>query len=130
MTRSSLAEPDTIIAIDGMSCASCVRRVERAIGKVPGVSAATVNLATERATVAGIFEVAAIEAAITKAGYTPHLVDDRARADAKDEEGAGLRRDLVVAAVLTTPVFILAMGSHLVPAFHAALARAVGEKPR
>ena len=130
MTRSSLAEPDTIIAIEGMSCASCVRRVERAIGKVPGVSAAAVNLATERATIAGVFDVAAIEAAVTKAGYTPHLVADRedhAREDAKAEDEAGLGRAFVIAAVLTAPVFILAMGSHLVPAFHAALVRAVGD---
>ena len=130
MTRSSLAEPDTIIAIEGMSCASCVRRVERAIGKVPGVSAAAVNLATECATVAGDADVDAIEAAITKAGYTPHRVvdrQDRSRDLAKDEDEAALRRDLVIAASLTAPVFIVAMASHLIPAVHVVLAHAVGE---
>ena len=40
-----------VLPITGMTCASCVRRVERALGKVPGVAGAQVNLATERATV-------------------------------------------------------------------------------
>ena len=130
MTRSSLVEADTIIAIEGMSCASCVRRVERAIAKVPGVSAAVVNLATERATVAGDADVDAIEAAISKAGYTPHLVvdrEDRSRDLAKNEDEAALRRDLVIAASLTAPVFVVAMASHLIPAVHVALAHAVGD---
>ena len=39
------------LPIGGMTCASCVRRVEQALGKVPGVQSASVNLATERATV-------------------------------------------------------------------------------
>ena len=40
-----------VLPIEGMSCASCVRRVEMALGKVPGVASVNVNLATERATV-------------------------------------------------------------------------------
>ncbi len=128
MTRSSLETADTIIAIDGMSCASCVRRVERAIGKVPGVSAAAVNLATERATVTGSFEVSAVENAITKAGYTPHVVADRDdRARDGNEDAAALRRDVLVATVLTLPVFVVAMASHVVPGVHARVAGAVGE---
>ncbi len=129
MTRSFLPEPDTIIAIEGMSCASCVRRVERAIGAVPGVSAAAVNLATERATVSGAFDVEALEAAITKAGYTPHRVADREddrREASRGEEDAGLRRDFVIAAVLTAPVVLIEMGSHFVAPFHAMLTRGFG----
>ena len=42
---------ETRLPITGMTCASCVRRVEKALGKVAGVSGATVNLATEKATV-------------------------------------------------------------------------------
>lgn len=59
--------------IEGMTCASCVRRVERAIAKVPGVQEASVNLATERASVAFDPKVAGIDAfrtAVEKAGYT------------------------------------------------------------
>lgn len=46
------AEREVGIPIEGMTCAACVRHVERALGQVPGVRDATVNLATERATVA------------------------------------------------------------------------------
>jgi Cu+-exporting ATPase len=58
--------------IEGMSCASCVARVEKALKAVPGVSAASVNLATEKATVqAGPqTSIAQLTAAIEKAGYT------------------------------------------------------------
>lgn len=61
-----------ILAIDGMTCASCVRRVEKALAKVPGVESATVNLATEKATVhfataaAGVND---LREAIKRAGY-------------------------------------------------------------
>ncbi len=59
-------------AIEGMTCASCVGRVERAIQKVPGVTAAFVNLATERAEVAfsGVPQTEAILNAIEDAGYS------------------------------------------------------------
>src|SRR4051794_37239982 len=60
------------LPIEGMTCASCVRRVERALGKVPGVQEATVNLATEKAKVRfdpAIVAVEQLDAAIEKAGY-------------------------------------------------------------
>jgi Cu+-exporting ATPase len=62
--------------IDGMSCASCVGRVEKALLKLPGVLTASVNLATEKATVEALSRVAfsELQAAITKAGYTAHPV--------------------------------------------------------
>ncbi len=58
--------------VTGMTCASCVRRIEKALGKVPGVQAAAVNLATERARV--VYDPAAaspqdLAAAVEKAGY-------------------------------------------------------------
>jgi len=77
-----VAEPATpgavTLPIKGMTCASCVRRVERALGKAPGVRAATVNLATERAHVT--FDPAAadldgLRAAVERAGYTVGPVD-------------------------------------------------------
>ena len=59
------------IAVQGMTCASCVARVEKAIGRVAGVASASVNLATERAEVsyatAPVHE--AVVQAIRKAGY-------------------------------------------------------------
>jgi len=111
------------LAIEGMTCASCVARVERALQAVPGVAQASVNLATERATVRGTAAVEALLAAVAKAGYEARAVDAAVLADAeaearKDAERAELKRDLIVAVVLALPVFVLEMGSHLIPGMH------------
>ena len=50
-TPTAAQTTEVMLPIGGMTCASCVRRVERALGKVAGVESAAVNLATERATV-------------------------------------------------------------------------------
>ncbi|MEM5312528.1 heavy metal translocating P-type ATPase [Paraburkholderia sp. JHI869] len=65
------------LGIEGMTCASCVGRVEKALLKVPGVSAASVNLATEKATIAahGGVSFATLAAAIEKAGYVAKPVE-------------------------------------------------------
>lgn len=62
---------ETVLQVEGMTCASCVARVEKALSKVPGVAQAAVNLATERATVQALpsVPVAALKAAVEKAGY-------------------------------------------------------------
>ena len=62
------------LPIEGMTCATCVGRVERAIAGVPGVVVASVNLATERANVEfvdGRSDVGAVADAVLAAGYTP-----------------------------------------------------------
>ena len=67
----NLTSPSFELAVQGMTCASCVGRVEKALRAVPGVTDVTVNLATERATVdasAGITD-SALVAAIARAGY-------------------------------------------------------------
>lgn len=69
---SSSVPQEARFEISGMTCASCVRRVERALTKVEGVADANVNLATERATVRfdpALVQPEALAAAITKAGY-------------------------------------------------------------
>jgi len=66
------AIPEFDLGIEGMTCASCVGRVERAVGKVPGVSAVAVNLANERARIAYDGKSATVAAAIeavSRAGY-------------------------------------------------------------
>ncbi|MGV3551605.1 heavy metal translocating P-type ATPase [Rhizobium sp.] len=109
--------------IAGMTCASCVRRVEKAISAVPGVLDANVNLATEKATIrfAG-GDVAALEGAVRKAGYEvihPRETTDTAEpVDHKAAEARDLSRSLLFAGVLTLPLFVLEMGSHLIPAVH------------
>src|SRR5215208_7161419 len=68
--RAEAAE--AILPIEGMTCASCVRRVEKGLAKVPGVTTANVNLATERATVAydpAVADLASLRAAVERAGY-------------------------------------------------------------
>ena len=62
------------LGVEGMTCASCVAHVERAIAAVPGVDAVSVNLATERAHVTfakGDTDLGQIEAAVRQSGYTP-----------------------------------------------------------
>lgn len=113
------------LEVDGMTCASCVGRVERALKAVPGVQDASVNLATQKAEVHFLQEPqsqAAIQA-VVKAGYEARLA--RGDAAAQDElaarqqaESDELRRALIVSLVLTLPIFVLEMGSHFFPSFH------------
>ena len=123
--------PAVEIAVEGMSCASCVSHVERALRAVPGVEEANVNLATERATVHGNADVATLLEAVREAGYEARPIES---ADADDREarraaeGAGLRRDLLIAAALSLPVFLLEMGAHLVPAFHHLVESTIGQR--
>ena len=64
---------EVLLPIEGMTCASCVTRIEKALGKVPGVREASVNLATGKARVAfdpAVATVDQLRAAVEKAGYT------------------------------------------------------------
>jgi len=125
------------IDIDGMTCASCVGRVEKALSATPGVVSAAVNLATGRATVqarAGAVDQTALAEAIRKAGYEPRAVAADRAADSADRDAARaadmahLRRDLIIAAALTVPVFLIEMGGHAIPALHHWLAGSFGQQ--
>ncbi len=111
-------------SIENMTCASCVGRLERALVVVPGVASVAVNLAKEMATVRLIgtsVSPADIAQTASAAGYPATLVSDQGAdsiTDQKAEEAVHLQRMTLVAAVLTAPVFILEMGSHMVPAIH------------
>jgi P-type Cu+ transporter len=79
---------DTILNISGMSCASCVSRVERFLGEVPGVLEATVNLATEQARaryVIGAVTEADLRRAVADSGYEVLILEDDESTD-----GAGV----------------------------------------
>ncbi|WP_151777780.1 heavy metal translocating P-type ATPase [Acinetobacter brisouii] len=111
--------------IQGMTCASCVGRVEKALKKVEGVSSATVNLATEKALVhAHLADATALLAAVHKAGYEAQLQPQQVSqptnelSERREQEASQLKRDLLISACLSLPVFILEMGGHLIPAFH------------
>jgi Cu+-exporting ATPase len=104
----------TELSVTGMTCASCVRHVARALEKVPGVAEARVNLATEHASVAHRSEVAPelLLAAIRKAGYEASVVRDGAQdADALRREAEIRRRArlLAFAVALFVPTLVLGM---------------------
>jgi heavy metal translocating P-type ATPase len=123
------------LAIEGMSCASCVGRVEQTLKAVPGVIEGTVNLATSRAHVryvGGSETVAAMSVALAKAGYPAEPIADAAVQTDRDREMreaelAGLRRALIVATVATLPIVVVEMGAHLFDGLHHALAGSIGE---
>ncbi len=87
--------PQTItVAIGGMTCASCVRRVEGALEGVPGVSSASVNLATERATVEYLPDtvgIAELRRAVEGAGY--RLLGEARDEEARDREAEARERE-------------------------------------
>lgn len=124
------------LSISGMTCASCVGRVEKALKSVPGVSDASVNLATERATVHGFGNdlMPQLIAAVAAAGYKAAPVGsgsdaaDRER-EAREAEQASLKRSVIIAAIATLPLLVIEMGSHLFPALHHVLASNIGEQP-
>ncbi len=129
----SVDEKTIELDIEGMTCASCVGRVEKALKAVSGVSDASVNLATERATVrvaGNAVSAARLAEAISQAGYKANeIVADKAKGDEPDRREAelrGLKVSLATAVALTLPVFILEMGSHLVPAIHDFVMETVG----
>ncbi|MEU8686937.1 heavy metal translocating P-type ATPase [Streptomyces sp. NPDC048665] len=104
----------TDLTVGGMTCAACVRRVEKKLGKLEGVTA-TVNLATGRARVSHPAQISAADlvAAVEKAGYTAALPEPprkQKREDDAEGEGARQERDrLVITALLALPVLVLSM---------------------
>jgi P-type Cu+ transporter len=128
------AVEETVLSVEGMSCASCVGRVEQALKDVPGVLEASVNLATEGARVRHLSDLVdgrRLIAAVEAAGYGASLpvagIDraDRER-EARAAELRSLRRSLTWAAAFTLPIFVLDMGGHLLPALHHAVHGALG----
>lgn len=118
--------------VDAMSCASCVGRVEKALARAPGVLNAEVNLATETAVVEYLSdaitpeEIARISA---EAGYPAEIAQSDAhedRSDRKAEEADALARRVILAAILTVPVFVLEMGKHTIPGFEGLIESTIG----
>lgn len=103
----SVRSEELQLAIEGMTCASCVARVEKALKKVPGVVSADVNLATETAQVqvaAGV-EVSSLLVAVEKTGYHARLLE----ADVSGAAAAKARSEwwpVGTAAVLSLPLLV------------------------
>ena len=105
--------------VEGMTCASCVRRVEKALGAVPGVKAVTVNLATEATSLdADGIPFATLAGALEARGY--HLVPQNRAADDAGVRQAGLR--VALAWLLTAPLMAGMVHMHLPWQLQAALA--------
>jgi Cu+-exporting ATPase len=105
---TSLARPASLdLEIGGMTCAACAGRVERALRAVPGVTEASVNLATERARVHGAAASDALVAAVSAAGYEARVASDEAAAPAAAEpdfwDSAG---PVWIAAALSLPLVL------------------------
>lgn len=134
------AGEQVVVPVFGMTCASCVRRVETAIRDVPGVLETSVNLVTREATVRidpSVTGVDRLEAAVIDAGYkVPRDVEDEGATDqdgqpvserqkklaraealarAEEDEHAGLRRSFIVSVALTVPLLVVAMSHGAIP---------------
>ncbi len=100
------------VAIEGMTCAACSSRLERALGKVPGVAEASVNLATEQARIAyqqGVTSIDAVIKAIEHAGFTGITITSPTEqaAQREQDDAKKSRHDLgliIVSALLTAPL--------------------------
>jgi cation-transporting ATPase V/Cu+-exporting ATPase len=95
--------------VEGMTCGSCAVRIERVLGRQPGVASAQVNFATGKARVApqGAVDVGQLQAAVERIGYRISPAGDGEQADA--EAKAGWRRRLLVAVPLAVALVALAM---------------------
>ena len=113
------------LPISGMTCASCAGRVERALGKVPGVQSVSVNLANERAhvEVLGQMDPSVLIAAVDKAGYAASLPQSETATDANQalrlhRERWALLLAIVLALPLVLPMLVEPFGLHwMLPAW-------------
>ena len=109
------------LPVEGMTCASCVLRVEKALKKIDGVDQANVNLATEKVSLsfdAGKTNMNALSAAVEDAGYKLILPPDKNRfqnqsessAESPQEQAAGqLKREFLFSLVLSLPIMLAGM---------------------
>ena len=116
MTPPNATTLPFVLDIDGMTCASCVGRVERALRGADGVRSATVNLATESARVEGVIEdVERLLRAVVAAGYSARVRASGVPSPPPVATDA-LRRHLIIASVLTVPLvapmLLLPFGVH------------------
>lgn len=120
-----VATAELDLPITGMTCAACVRNVERAIGKQSGVREVNVNLATEHATVRyipGTVSRRQIIEAVENAGYGVVDTDglaapEDAEAQARQAEIDRQKRLILIGALFTVPLFVLSMMRHFMHTF-------------
>ena len=125
---------EVTLAIESMTCASCVGRVDRALAALPGVVDVNVNLATETAKVTYLEGAVTVQDLIRTSedtGYPAHVTEGSQSADRasqKEEEARELAKRVTLAAVFALPVFLMEMGGHLIPAVHMLIEGSIGQK--
>lgn len=118
---------NTRLQINGMTCASCVGRVEAELLKTTGVLSANVNLATGLADVESLgTPLPDLISAVKEAGKTAQLLTPTLVNAPTLDPSQKMRTTFLWAAALSAPVFILEMGGHAFPAFHHLIARTIG----
>lgn len=129
------ARTDTVVLnVSSMSCASCVRRVDKALAAVHGVVDVNVNLPAETATVTfvlGSLTTSELLTAARNAGYPAKVADAADTEDAVDRkkvEAHSIARNTMIAAALALPVFLIEMGGHVIPGVHALISNTVGQQ--
>ena len=110
---------DISIPVAGMTCTACSAAIERSLKKLPGIKVATVNFATEKATVQydpKAVRISEIKAAIKKAGYEPLALESSSASPqdkhglAKEKEVRTMKAKLAVSAFFSIPLLYIAMG--------------------
>ena len=119
------------LAIEGMTCAGCVGQVEKALLAVPGVTEASVNLATERAVVKGGAGADALIRAVAGTGKGARSIPSGGTPQAhvserREKEAMQLKGRVALSGLLALPVFVLEMGSHLIPGLHQLIMTTMG----
>lgn len=114
LPASSNEDDSQQLLIGGMSCASCVSRVQNALQKVPGVSQARVNLAERSALVMGTADAAALVEAVASAGYSAEVIEDDQERRERQQETADaavkrFRWQAIVALLVGVPVMVWGM---------------------
>ncbi|WP_370399697.1 heavy metal translocating P-type ATPase [Sulfitobacter sp. JB4-11] len=119
-----------ILPVSNMHCGACVGRVNKVLTGIPGTQDVNVNLANETAqfTATEPDTLARVLAALEKAGYPacPQTEDTKSIQSRSKETMHDLRIRFLFAAIMTLPVFVLEMGSHMIPALHHLIMRTIG----
>lgn len=114
ISETSKGGQEQLFQVEGMTCASCARRVENALRKVPSVSDAAVNFASSKAIVKGSPDLFALQKAVEDAGYKITLLQSK-RSEYQDmverekERLAKLKKKLILSSILSIPVSIISM---------------------
>lgn len=130
----AVAQENLTFAVQGMTCAACATRVEKALRRTPGVLEASVNLVRERAsidTVRGQVRSEDVASALERAGYSASFdpVEPEAETQLDEEKAIRERRIVILSAALTTPLVLGMMFQvlgyedlHVMPAFEVLIA--------